>query len=56
MEDEEGGAANEDAKRKYFRILKSFDVTTEQKKVENLLKVLNPTCSDVEATGRVPWA
>ena len=38
MGEEEGGASNEDAKRKYFRILKSFDVTAEEKKVENILK------------------
>ena len=37
MGEEEGGTSNEDAKRKYFRILKSFDVT-EEKKVENILK------------------
>ena len=38
--DEGGGDENTDNnnKRKYFRILKSFDVTSEEGKVENILK------------------
>ena len=38
--DEDGGDENTDNnnKRKYFRILKSFDVTSEEGKVENILK------------------
>ena len=37
--DEDGGNDNADNnKRKYFRILKGFDVTSEDGKVENILK------------------
>ena len=37
--DEDGGDDNgETNKRKYFRILKGFDVTSEQGKLENILK------------------
>ena len=37
--DEEGGAENiENNKRKYFRILKGVDVTSEEGKVENIIK------------------
>ena len=37
--DEDGGDDKDDSnKRKYFRILKGFDVTSEEGKVENILK------------------
>ena len=36
--DEEDGEGENSARRKYFRALKSIDVTAEEKKVQNILK------------------
>ena len=37
VDDEDGGEGENSAKRKYFRLLKSFDVTADQNKVQNIL-------------------
>lgn len=38
VDEENGENSTEDGKRKYFRILRSFDVAAEQQKVQDILK------------------